>query len=155
MKLLRTTMMALAALIVAGTVASAATSFDEVPDPDPTVSPSPTVEPTVSPSPEAEPVLEVDEGEESVEGKTPDFSACEGLTGLENAICRHEALLDVKPDHQGLMNALDHLYANQLKKAEKWAEKHGEDAGTTEGGTSACPGKSCEPHGNGNGHSSP
>jgi hypothetical protein len=80
MKLLRTTMMALAALIVAGTVASAATSFDEVPDPEPTVSPSPTVEPTVSPSPEAEPVLEVDEGEESVEAD-PDFSACEGSPG--------------------------------------------------------------------------
>ncbi|HEU4528815.1 MAG TPA: hypothetical protein VFT80_12910 [Actinomycetota bacterium] len=156
MKLLRTTMMALAALIVAGTVASAATSFDEVPDPEPTVSPSPSVEPTVSPSPEPEPVLEPvledEEGEESVEGKTADFSACEGLTGLENAICRHEALLEVKPDHQGLMNALDHLYANQEKQAEKWAEKHGEDLGTTEGETSSCPGKSCEPHGNGNGN---
>jgi hypothetical protein len=147
-------MLALAALIVAGTVASAATSFDEVPEPEPTVSPSPTVEPTVSPSPEAEPVLEVDEGEESVEGKTPDFSRCkeEGFTGLENAICRHQELLDVKPGHQGLMNALDHLYANRDKKAEKWAEKHGEDAGTTEGGTSSCPGKSCEPHGNGHGN---
>jgi hypothetical protein len=153
MKLLRPLMMALAAIIVAGTVASAATSFDEVPDPEPTVSPSPTVEPTVSPSPEAEPVVEADEGEGSVEGRTPNFSACEGLTGLENAICRHEALLDVKPDHHGLMNALDRLNANQERKAARWAEKHGEDVGTTGGGTSSCPGKSCEAHGNGNGHS--
>ncbi|HEX5949638.1 MAG TPA: hypothetical protein VFZ96_01440 [Actinomycetota bacterium] len=160
MKLLRTTMMALAALIVAGTVASAATSFDEVPDPEPTVSPSPTAEPTVSPSPEAEPAVETTEGVEttesveSVEGKTPDFSRCkgDGYTGLANAICRHEELLEVKRDHQGLQNALDHLTANQEAKAERWAEKHGEDVGTTEGETFSCPGKSCEPHGNGNGH---
>lgn len=156
MKLLRTSMMALAALIVAGTVASAAPSFDEVVDPDPTVSPSPTVEPTISPSPSPEveePVVEPEESDPAVEGTAPDFSACEGLTGLENAICRHEALLVVKPDHKGLTNALDHLIANQERKAEKWAEKHGEDAGTTtEGDTSSCPGKSCEPHGNGNGH---
>jgi hypothetical protein len=158
MKLLRTFMMALAALIVAGTVASAATSFDEVPDPEPTVSPSPTAEPTVSPSPEAEPAVETveteEEGQEAdgAEGEAPDFSECEGLTGLENAICRHEALLERKPDHHGLQNALDHLYANQQRKAERWADKHGE--GSTEGDTSSCPGKSCEPHGNGNGHSS-
>jgi hypothetical protein len=154
MKLLRTFMMALAALIVAGTVASAATSFDEVPDPEPTVSPSPTAEPTVSPSPEAEPVVETEEEgqEEGAEGEAPDFSECEGLTGLENAICRHEALLERKPDHQGLQNALDHLYANQQRKAERWADKHGE--GSTEGDASSCPGKSCEPHGYGNGHSS-
>lgn len=154
MKLLRTSLMALAALIVAGTVASAAPSSDEVADPEPTVSPSPTVEPTVSPSPEVEePVVEPEESDPAVEGTAPDFSACEGLTGLDNAICRHEALLVVKPDHQGLMNALDHLMANKERKAERWAEKHGEDAGTTtEGDTSSCPGKSCEPHGNG--HSS-
>ncbi|HEU4354739.1 MAG TPA: hypothetical protein VFT27_04045 [Actinomycetota bacterium] len=152
MKLLRTSMLALAMLIVAGTVASAAMSSDEVPDPEPTVSPSPTVEPTVSPSPETEPVAE--EGDAAVEGKTPDFSRCKeaGYTGLENAICRHEELLVVKPDNQGLMNALDHLMANQERKAERWAEKHGEDTGTTEGDTASCPGKSCEPHGNG--HSS-
>ena len=156
MKLLRTSMMALAALIVAGTVASAAPWYDEVVDPDPTVSPSPTVEPTVSPSPEAEPVVEAEEGDPTGEGKTPDFSECkeEGYTGLANAICRHEALLQVKRDHQGLMNALEHLYANQQRKAERWAEKHGEGAGTTTEGDTSCPGKSCEPHGNGNGHSS-
>jgi len=152
MKLLRTFMMALAALIVAGTVASAATSFDEVPDPEPTVSPSPTAEPTVSPSPEAEPAVETveteEEGQEAdgAEGEAPDFSECEGLTGLENAICRHEALLAAQPDNLGLQNALTQLEANLAKHEEKHAESSDED------GQASCPGKSCEPHGNGNGH---
>ena len=39
----------------------------------------------------------------------PDFSACNGLTGLENAICRHEVLVALHPDNKGLANALARL----------------------------------------------
>jgi hypothetical protein len=42
----------------------------------------------------------------------PRFSACEGLTGLQNAICRHEVLLQLHPNSRGLQNALAHLREN-------------------------------------------
>ena len=48
-----------------------------------------------------------------------DFSACEGLTGLDNAICRHEALLVVQPDNQGLQNSLAHLQENKAEHEAK------------------------------------
>jgi hypothetical protein len=60
-------------------------------------------------------------------GTAPDFSACEGRTGLDNAICRHDALLKVKPDNPGLTNSLAHLQANLAAHAAKQAAK---DAGT-------------------------
>lgn len=157
MKLLRTSLMALAALIVAGTVASAAPSFDEVVDPEPTVSPSPTVEPTVSPSPEAEPMVEADEDETDavVEDEAPDFTECKEAeyTGLDNAICRHGVLVALHPDNTGLQNALERLEANRDRHEAKWAERHGDDPGdVTEGDASTCPGNSCGTHGGGNGH---
>jgi hypothetical protein len=206
-KLIRTLITALAAVIVAGTVASAAPSFGVVFDLDPAteeVSSEPTEAPEEDPSeptevpeedpsgpteiPEAEPTEspEAEPGESSspespegsdVEGDSaaPDFSACVGLTGLENAICRHEALLVLQPENPGLANSLAHLTANLAK--------HGGEDGTTEDGTTedgttedgttedgttedgttgdgttedeveatsdACPGKSCEAHGQG------
>ena len=63
---------------------------------------------------ELEPVEEeeaADPVETSSEGA--DFSACEGLTGLDNAICRHEALLVVHPDNRGLRYSLGQLQENK------------------------------------------
>lgn len=196
MKLMRTLMMALAAVVVAGTVASAAPSFhaafdvaDEVspspetspspelsPEVSPEVSPEPTdppeTEPTEAPSPSPSPSETSSPEGVDVEGDSaaPDFSACVGLTGLENAICRHEALLVLQPENPGLANALEHLVANLAKHAGEAedgtigetspdgtegtadaSEEEGTgDGGTTTVDTAPCPGKSCEPHGRGN-----
>ena len=88
-----------------------------------------------------------------------DFTACEGLTGLDNAICRHEALLVVHPDSHGLQNSLTHLQ----NKAEHEAKGQGSGGGVPqEHGSSSSSshghdhgqGQSAEPHGNagGSGH---
>ena len=58
-------------------------------------------------------------------GTAPDFSGCVGLTGLDNAICRHEALLQVKPHNPGLANSLGHLQANAAAHAAKAVGTHG------------------------------
>jgi hypothetical protein len=80
----------------------------------------------------------------------PDFTVCEGLTGLDNAICRLEALLVVHPDDWGLQNALTRLLEN---KAEHQANTHGHDGGHVPpgGGSSSSSndhGQSGESHGN-------
>ena len=132
MKPLRIILIALAVLIVGGTIASAATGgLHGKPTPSPSVSnteteaPEPTEteapEPTETEAPEAEDTT----SDES--GTAPNFSGCDGLTGLDNAICRHEALLKVKPDNPGLTNSLAHLQANLAAHAAKQAAK---DAGT-------------------------
>ena len=132
MKSLRIILIALAVLIVGGTIASAATGgLHGKPTPSPSVSnteteaPEPTEteapEPTETEAPEAEDTT----SDES--GTAPNFSGCDGLTGLDNAICRHEALLKVKPDNPGLTNSLAHLQANLAAHAAKQAAK---DAGT-------------------------
>jgi hypothetical protein len=65
------------------------------------------------------------EGEEAVEdedvvepkedgGIAPDHSACEGLTGLENAACRVHANFEAHPN-RGLENALSRLEGNLAK----------------------------------------
>jgi hypothetical protein len=72
----------------------------------------------------------------------PDFSSCMGLTGLENAICRHEVLLAANPDNPGLANSLAHLQANLAKHA---------PLATTTADPASCPGHSCDPHGNSDG----
>jgi hypothetical protein len=121
MKLLRVLFIAFAVLIV-GTLANAATGGvhgKPTPSPPPAASESP--EPTETEAPEAE----VTTSDKS--GTAPDFSACEGRTGLDNAICRHDALLKVKPDNPGLTNSLAHLQANLAAHAAKQAAK---DAGT-------------------------
>lgn len=167
MKLLRTLVTALAAVIVAGTVASAApplrAAFDAEPTPEVSVSPEapqptdpPETESTEAPSPspsQSETSPPVGDASEDASG-SPDFSACVELTGLDNAICRHEALLAIRLESAGLdstglesiglQKALERLLANQARQTE----------GTTVEPASAasCPGKSCEPHGNG--HSS-
>jgi FlaG/FlaF family flagellin (archaellin) len=128
MKPLRILLIAFAVLIVAGTIASAATGGvhgKPTPSPSVAVSDSPSPEPTETEAPEPTeteaPEAEATTSDES--GTAPNFSACDGLTGLDNAICRHEALLKVKPDNPGLTNSLSHLQANLAAKAEKKAAK--------------------------------
>ncbi|MFL5766927.1 MAG: hypothetical protein ACJ758_03675 [Actinomycetota bacterium] len=143
---LRVVVYAMAAVIVGGTVASAVpgvrSSPSEHPSPSfaPSATPSPTVVPTPQPSevpattPEPtaaespEPLEEKDpaptgsdndSGTEASHGSSgaPDFSACVGLTGLENAVCRHEVLVQLHPGNAGLANSLAHLRENLDKHA--------------------------------------
>jgi hypothetical protein len=122
MKPLRIILIALAVLIVGGTIASAATGgFHGKPTPSSSFSDTETEapEPTGTEAPGATeteaPGAEATTSDKS--GTAPDFSACRGLTGLDNAICRHEALLKVKPDNPGLTNSLAHLQANLAAQA--------------------------------------
>ncbi len=120
MKPLRIILIAFAVLIVAGTIASAATGgVHGKPTPSPSVSDTETEapEPTETEAPEAEATTS------DKTGTAPNFSACDGLTGLDNAICRHEALLKVKPDNPGLTNSLGHLQANAAAHAARQAAK--------------------------------
>ncbi len=134
MKPLTVCLVALVALLAAATIASAATGGTPTPTPSVTVLGSPSPEPTESPSaeptgsPSAEPSESPSHAPESrapkaeqntsdEHGNAPDFSACEGLTGLDNAICHHQALLQIKPHSPGLNNSLDHLHANLAKHA--------------------------------------
>jgi hypothetical protein len=85
-------------LIVAGTISAATGGVHGKPTPSPsaTVSDSPLPESTETEAPKAEATTS---GES---GTAPDFTGCDGMTGLDNAICRHEALLKVKPGNPGL-----------------------------------------------------
>jgi hypothetical protein len=118
MKPLRVLLIACAVLVVAGTIASAATGgVYGKPTPSPRVAVSDSPEPNETEAPEAE------EKTSDKTGTAPDFTACVGVTGLDNAICRHEALLKVKPDNPGLTNSLAHLQANAAAHAAKLAAK--------------------------------
>jgi hypothetical protein len=90
---------------------------------------------------ETDPVVASDAG--------ADFSACEGLTGLDDAICRLEALLAVHPDNQGLQKSLGQL---QEKKAKHEGSARDHDVASKDGsadGSSSGQGQSGESHGNG------
>ena len=117
MKPLRIILIAFAVLIVAGTIASAATGGVHGKPTSPGHTETEAPEPTETQAPEAE------ETTSDESGTAPDFSACDGRTGLDNAICRHEALLKVKPDNPGLANSLAHLQANLAAHAAKQAAK--------------------------------
>jgi hypothetical protein len=157
MKITRVITAAIAAVIIGGTIAGATphlfAAHDKKDSVEPSVSPSPgeseTPEPTVSPSPSETPEPSEMPSAEPTDstgvgsGGTPDFSACSGLTGLENAICRHEALLTLHPDNQGLQNSLSHLQANL---AEHQAKQHGK-SDTSHGKSDTSHGKSGEAHG--------
>ena len=135
MKPLRIILIAGAMLIVAGTIASAATGgVHGKPTPSPSVflrhalaRPRPLSHRDRGPEPTEAEAPEADSTNSDKNGTAPNFSACGGLTGLDNAICRHEALLKVKPDNPGLANSLAHLQANLAAHAAKQAAK---DAGT-------------------------
>jgi len=132
MKRLRPFLITLAMVIAAGTIASAATGGlhgKPTPSPAPVVaqSPSPEADETEAPEPTETEAPEADETEaleaDDQTGTAPDFSECVGLTGLDNAICRHEELIKVKPDNPGLANSLGHLQANAAAKAAREAAK--------------------------------
>ena len=105
------------------TSAEVSTSVSESPEPEdmPSAVASPSESPESEPTPSADPA-EPDPGRPddatSEDGSDPglDFSACVGLMGLENAICRHEALLAIHPGNKGLQNSLSHLEANLAKQ---------------------------------------
>jgi hypothetical protein len=157
MKITRVITAAIAAVIIGGTIASATphlfAAHDKKDSVEPSASPSPgeseTPEPTVSPSPSETPEPSETPSPEPTDstgggsGGAPDFSACSGLTGLENAICRHEALLTLHPDNQGLQNSLSHLQANLAKHQ---AKQHG-TSDTSHGKSGEAHGKSGEAHG--------
>lgn len=107
-------------------------------------------------------------GEGDGDGVAPEFTACEGLTGLDNAICRHEALLAVHPDNQGLQHSLGRLIENKAEHEAKQRSKgegsedhpgggnggnphasEGSDSEGSAGSESDDPGQG---NGNGNGH---
>jgi hypothetical protein len=90
------------------------------------------------------------------EGAGPDFSACLGLTGLDNAICRHEVLLAADPDNHGLRNALDHLLANRDRHddGDDGSGHDGNHGSSDEHGNSGNHGSSGE-HGNSDDHGNP
>ena len=122
MKPLRIVLIAFAVLVVAGTIASAATGGVHGKPTPSTSAVSDSPEPTETEALETEaPETEATASDQT--GTAPDFSACVGRTGLENAICRHEALLQVKPDNPGLTNSLAHLQANAAAHAVKLAGK--------------------------------
>jgi hypothetical protein len=130
MKPLRILLTAIAVLVVGATIASAAAGGvhgKPTPSPSVAVSDSPSPEPTETEAPEPT-ETEAPEAEATTSDQTgfaPDFSACVGLTGLDNAICRHEALLQVQPDNPGLTNSLAHLQANAAAQAARQAKPGG------------------------------
>jgi hypothetical protein len=91
----------------------------------------------------------------AVAGTTgPDFSACVGLTGLQNAMCRHAALLARDPENHGLANSCMHLVENYGRHAGVTVDPTVCAVPTVAGGVTSSPsdavhGKSGEPHGNG------
>ena len=122
----RATIVAVAAVIAIGSLASASPSLRPPRGPHEPLVTGPTglsgstgpaglSGPTGTTGPKNEPVQESDD----TPSEGADFSACKGLTGLDNAICRHEALLVVQPDNQGLQNSLAHLQEIKAKHEAK------------------------------------
>ncbi len=100
--------------------------------------------------------------EPAEEGVSPsngaDFTACEGLTGLDNAICRLEALLVVHPDNQGLQSSLTHLLERRAEHEARAGEEDGGDVPPGNGSSSSSShgqghGQSGGSHGNAGGNS--
>jgi hypothetical protein len=111
MQLLRMLLIAFAVVIM-GTIANAATGGvhgKRTPSPSAAVSDSSDGNETDA--------REAESTTSDQTGTAPDISACDGLTGLDNAICRHDALLKVKPDKPGLTNSPAHLQANLAAQA--------------------------------------
>ena len=130
----RATIVAVAAVIAIGSLASASPSLRAPRGPHELLVSGPTgitgaSEPTglSGPTGTTGPEVEPAEKETDAPSEGADFSACEGLTGLDNAICRHEALLVVQPDNQGLQNSLAHLQENKAKHEAKGGADDGGD----------------------------
>jgi hypothetical protein len=117
--------------------------------PEPAVTSEPTTVESPAPPDEqaSDPEGSGPEGSQSEEGASgsgashggPDFSACDGLTGLQNAICRHEVLLQLDPNNPGLQNALAHLRENLGRHQANGSGKgaHGNPTGDDTGGGTA------------------
>jgi len=90
-------------------------------------------------------------GGASDDGTAPDFSACIGQHGLDNAICRHEALLAVDPNNEGLQRSLERLLANQAKHDDQDPSSSdaakGERQDPGDGGDPSSQGQSDQDHG--------
>jgi hypothetical protein len=149
----RNTIIAIAAVIAIGSLASANPSLRPPRGPHESI----VIVPTGAGAPTGGTGHETktaDEGVSPSEGV--DFAACEGLTGLDIAICRHEALLVVHPDNQGLQNSLTHLLEAKAEHDAKADEDHGGHV-PPEGGSSSSSasdhGQSGESHGSAGGNS--
>ena len=132
------------ALVVAAIASAAPSPRTSGEDPVPNESPAAEIPPETEPV-ETEPESAVeDEAKDAAEGegRAPDFTECAGLTGLDNAICRHEQLLVVHPEHHGLSNSLGHLKENKAKHEE----------GTESDGSAAEDEEAASGHGNANGN---
>jgi hypothetical protein len=162
----RATIVAVAAVIAIGSLASASPSLRAPRGPHEPLVTGPTGTTEVSgptgpsgPNGSTDPEIEPAEEETDPPSEGADFSACEGLTGLDNAICRHEALLVVQPDNQGLQNSLAHLQEDKAEHEAKSDEDGGDVPPSEDGSPSSSNhghGQSEESHGNagGNGASS-
>lgn len=144
----RDTIIAVVAVIAIASFASASPSLRAPRGPHESVLTVPTG--VVAPAGPSGPTEATGPGvEPAEEGVSPsdgaDFTACEGLTGLDNAICRTEALLVVHPDNQGLQNSLTHL---QEIKAEHDAKVGNADGGHVSPGDGS---SSSSSHGQGHG----
>lgn len=95
-------------LIVLGSIAVAAPSFRAALHAPPSAAGSSEPGRGSGPVGESGPTEAPVPGAGDAEG-TPDLTACRGLTGLDKAICRHEALLVVHPDSGGLQHSLERL----------------------------------------------
>ncbi len=141
-RFLRVVLVGLLVVVAAGIVASATPGMHAKPNDPVTLvttsssSPEPTETETPDPTNSGSPP-----------SGAPDFSACLGLTSLENAICRHEAKLVADPTNTGVANALAHLQANLAKKQAHDAAK----ASGTHGNSGNAPGHSGDPHVNSGG----
>ena len=148
----RDTIIAVVAVIAIGSLASASPSLRAPRGPHDSV---PTVA-TGAGGPAGATGHEIETADEGVSSDGVDFTACEGLTGLENAICRHEALLVVHPDNQGLQNSLTHLLEIRAEHEAKAGANHGGDVPHEDGSTSSSNGhghgQSGESHGNAGGN---
>jgi len=147
----RDTIIAVVAVIVIGSLASASPSLRAPRGPHELVNgPTGAVGPAASDGHETE---SADEGESPSHGV--DFTACEGLTGLDNAICRHEALLEVHPENQGLQTWLTHLLEIKADHDAKADERDGGHVPPEHGSSSSSSddhGQSGESHGNASGN---
>jgi len=108
-------------ILLVGAIATAAAGSRADPSDStaPTIVPSPSNdEPSESEAHETEKpqAKNEDRGVERASG-SPNFSACDHLAGLDNAICRHTELLKLQPKNTGLANAMAHLRTNAEKHA--------------------------------------
>ena len=102
-----------------------------------------------------------DGAEDLIEEIPTTFADCAGLTGLDNAICRHVVLLGAEgllasDDDHGLSHALGQLLENKAKHDGETTDVSDEDGSGDEGAdegtdtsddTASSPGKSGESHG--------